>query len=269
MYLLREIWKHIRIYGLFVKNCLIAQMEYRLNFVISIAQECVFTFAKLLYVILIYQVGVDINGLSPDHVLLFIGTYMLMTGFYVLFFMDNFYQLSQHIQNGLLDVMMTKPVSLQFMVTLRRINFSFPIPNFIVGTAMVIMAWRRLGLEAGPQEIGLFLLLIASGTVLMYALFLLPMLLSFFIIKTQALIEIADKFWDFNNMPMGIYSRWIQRIGTFLLPIFVITNFPVLAIMKELSTLESIWVFLVPFLLLFVTRRAWKFCLSRYSSASS
>ncbi len=269
MYLLREMLKHMRIYGLFVKNCLIAQMEYRMNFVISIAQECVFTFAKLLYVILIYQVGVDINGLSPDHVLLFIGTYMIMTGFYVLFFMDNFYQLSQHIQSGLLDVMMTKPVSLQFMVTLRRINFSFPIPNFIVGTSMVVMAWRRLGLESGPQEIGLFLLLIVCGIVLMYALFLLPMLLSFYIIKTQSLIEITDKFWDFNNMPMGIYSRWIQRIGTFLLPIFVITNFPVLAMMDELDTLASIWVFAVPIVMLLVTRKVWRFCLSKYSSASS
>lgn len=265
----KELSKHIHIFWLFMKSCLIAQMEYRLNFVVSIIQESVFTLAKLLYVIVIYQVGVDINGLSPDQVMLFIGTYMIMTGIYTMFFMENFYQLSEHVRSGTLDMFITKPVSLQFMVTLRRVNFSFPIPNLLVGIAMVIIACRRLELDISASIIIPYLLLIVSGTILMYALFLLPQFLSFFIVKTQAVIEITDKFWDFNNMPMYIYNSWIQRVGIFVLPIFVITNFPALALLERISTTYAIWAVVVPMVMFIVTRKAWKYCLKYYSSASS
>lgn len=266
---MKEIIKHIQIFGLFIKNGLIAQMEYRLNFIIGILTESAFSIAKLLYVIVIYGAGVDINGLSPDQVLLFIGTYMLMTAIYTMFFMENFFQLSEHVRSGSLDMFLTKPVSVQFMATLRRVNFAYPIPNLLVGSAMVLTAKHRMALEVTPSALALYLLLIASGTLLMYALFLLPQLLTFFIVKTQSVIEIADKLWDFNNMPMLIYNKWIQRAGIFLLPIFVITNFPAMALLERLSGAYAAWGFIVPVLLFALTRKAWVFCLKRYSSASS
>ena len=46
---------------------------------------------------------------------------------------------------------------------------------------------------------------------------------------------------DFNNMPQLIYGKWMQRIGTFLLPVFVITNFPGLFLMGELSAPMAVW----------------------------
>lgn len=39
MNIVKECRKHVHIFWLFIKNCLAAQMEYRLNFVISILQE--------------------------------------------------------------------------------------------------------------------------------------------------------------------------------------------------------------------------------------
>ena len=54
---LREVHKHLAIYWLFVKNSLIAQMEYRANFVTSILMEAGYLFAKIMYVIVIYRSG--------------------------------------------------------------------------------------------------------------------------------------------------------------------------------------------------------------------
>ncbi len=42
-------------------------------------------------------------------------------------------------------------------------------------------------------------------------------------------------------MPQLIYGKWMQRIGTFLLPVFVITNFPGLFLMGELSAPMAVW----------------------------
>ena len=45
--LLREIKKHVLIYGLFLKNSLMVQMEYRFSFIGNLAMETGYLFVKL------------------------------------------------------------------------------------------------------------------------------------------------------------------------------------------------------------------------------
>jgi len=188
---------------------------------------------------------------------------------YTGFFMQNFYNIPRHVREGTLDMYIVKPVSLQFVTTLRQVDFSIPIPNIIGGTVMVVIAWNRLGIPAGFFNIAGYLGIIASGVVIAYSIYLAPQLLSFWIVKTGALVEIADKGWDFNNMPMVIYSRWIQRIGMFVIPIFAIFNLPPMFLLGQLDTVYTVWVFVAPLLFLFLVRKFWSFAVKRYSSASS
>ena len=118
--ILREIKKHLLIYILFVKNSLMAQMEYRFNFIGNLAMESGYLLVKLSYVVVVYRSGVKINGLSPDEILLFIGTFVTLTAIYAGLFMINNFQLRAKIKDGDLDLLLTKPVSLQFMATLRQ-----------------------------------------------------------------------------------------------------------------------------------------------------
>lgn len=144
---IRAIKKHLLIYFLFAKNSLISQMEYRANFIITICVESCYLFSKLLYVIVVYQVGVNIKGWPPDAILLFIGTFVLITAVYTGLFMQNFYGVPGLVRDGTLDMLIVKPISLQFIATLRRVEFSIPIPNIIGGTIMVVIAWNKLHLE--------------------------------------------------------------------------------------------------------------------------
>ncbi len=70
-------------------------------------------------------------------------------------------------------------------------------------------------------------------------------------------------------MPSAIYGKWMQRIGTFILPVFVITNFPGLFLMGELSAGLILWGALVPVLVFLIVRCVWKRAIRNYSSASS
>lgn len=87
--------------------------------------------------------------------------------------------------------------------------------------------------------------------------------------NTSAIAEITDSFWDFNNMPMDIYSRWIKQIGVFILPIFVISNFPPMFVLNKMPPIYLAWSAILPLLLLFLVRTLWKKGLGNYSSASS
>ena len=70
-------------------------------------------------------------------------------------------------------------------------------------------------------------------------------------------------------MPQMIYGKWMQRIGTFLLPIFVITNFPGLFLMGELTPGMMAWGVLSPILVFIITRIVWKKAIKNYTSAST
>jgi ABC-2 type transport system permease protein len=265
----RELKKHVQIYILFLKNSLMAQMEYRFNFIGNLSMEAGYLLVKLSYVVVVYRSGVSVNGLSPDEILLFIGTFVTLTAVYAGLFMINNFRLRGKIKDGDLDLLLTKPVSLQFMATLRQADLTIFMVDLIAGGIMVAIAWARLGIPFTLVTVGGYLGFMVISSLVSYSLFLLPQILSFWFLDTSAIAEISDSFWDFNNMPMDIYNRWIKAVGVFLLPIFVISNFPPMFVLGKMSPIYLAWAAALPILLLFVVRLMWRKGLRLYNSASS
>ena len=264
-----EIKKHIFIYYLFLKNSLMTQMEYRFNFIGNLTMEAGYLLVKLSYVVVVYRSGVKINGLSPDEILLFIGTFVALTAVYAGLFMLNNFRLRLKIRDGELDLLLTKPVSLQFMATLRQADLTIFGVDAIAGGIMVAIAWVRLGIPANLVTVGGYLGFMVISAVVSYSLFLLPQILSFWLVNTSAIAEVTDSFWDFNNMPMDIYNAWIQQIGVFVLPIFVITNFPPMFVLNKMPPVYLAWSAILPVALLLLVRQFWSIGLRKYNSASS
>ena len=265
---MRGLGYYCRLTGVFVKYSLMSALEYRANFIAGMTVEMGWMIIKLLYVAIIYKAGTSIGILTPDHILLFVGTYIFMTGIFMLYF-GNFNALPGMIQQGELDLYIVKPVSLQFLVTMRRLEFAYMLPNLVAGTVMIVTGWRLAGLPADPFFVAGFLFFLVCGCLLSYSLFLLPYLLAFWIVSLGGIVDIANAMWDFNNMPSMIYGKWGRRIGTYVLPIFVITNFPGLFLMGELGLGACLWGAGAPVLFFIISRRLWKMALKKYSSASS
>jgi ABC-2 type transport system permease protein len=243
------------------------QLEYRANFIIGISAECMWLATKLIYAFIVHQTGSTVGGLSPDEITLFIGTFILLTALYTGMFMMNFFYIPWKVQTGDLDLMLVKPISTQFHLTMREVDFAIPIPNIIGGVITVAVSWSRLGLEAGFVQIITYISLIISGIVLTYSIFLIPYLLSFMTVKVRAITEIADRMWDFNNMPMQIYGKALQSIGIFLIPVFVIANFPVMALFESLPLPLLAWGLILPVVLFIIVNKLFNVAIKRYSSA--
>lgn len=263
-----KIGRYLKLMGVFAKYSLMSALEYRVNFVTGVTVEMGWMVIKLLYVAIIYKAGTNIGILTPDHILLFVGTYMLMTGIYMLYF-GNFAALPGMVRQGELDLYLVKPVSLQFLVTMRRLDFAYLLPELVAGVAMIAAGWRLAGLPVGVVPVAGFLFFLACGCLLTYSLFLMPYILSFWMIMSGGVGDISNALWDFNNMPSLIYGKWFRRIGTYILPVFVITNFPGLFLMGELSPWACAWGAGAPVLFFALSRVLWKISLKRYSGASS
>ncbi|MVO99829.1 ABC transporter permease [Paenibacillus sp. N10] len=254
---------------MFIKNCLIAQMEFRGNFLMSLLVESVYLLAKLLYVLVVFRTDLHVDGVPPEGLLLFIGMHTVATGIYVGLFFTNFTKIPDYIKDGTLDLMITKPVSLQFIASLRYVDLALPIPDILVGAAMIIIGWNAMDIPLSLSTISGFSVLLLVSVIVTYCLMIIPALLSFRFVQTGSASEIANSLWDANNFPMAIYPAWVRRIGTFVVPLFLVTNFGPMFVLGQLTWVH-ICLALAGSLLLFAAVRAiWQHEVRNYSSASS
>lgn len=265
----KEICKHIRLLWLFTRRYLISQMEYKGNFFTFLIIESIILLSKLLYLSVTYNTGVVINGLTPDAIMLYTGTFLIISAVYAAFFMFNFFNFRRLVRDGGFDLYITKPVSLQFMATLSTVNLTVSIPNLVVGIVLVVKAWKRLGISTNLVFLGGYLGLVVCGIILIYGLLLFPQLLSFKLINVNAINDIAAELSNFNIMPMYIYKKWMQNVGLFIFPIFVVTNFPTLYVLGRLSRPMIVWGVAVPLIVLIIVRYCWCRAIKHYTSATS
>ena len=262
--------KRLRYYlgllALFARYSLMEQMEYRINFIAGIAVECGYMLIKLMYAVLILNAGADINGLSANEMLMCIGTYILVTGVYMGVY-PNFWALPLSVRDGSLDMLLTKPVNTQFLVTLRKLDFGMPLPDVACGAALIAWGWQREGLAVTLTNVAGFAALCLAGLFLTYCLFLIPELLSFWFVAGNGMQALSSAVFDFNNTPMNLYPHWVRRLGVFVLPVFVITNFPTLFAAGKLPPALTAWGLAVPALAFGVQRLVWRRALRRYTSA--
>ncbi len=264
-----KIKKYWRLYGAFVKNSLIHQMEYRVNFIMFLCAEASFVFLKVFYVMVLYNTDVDINGIPAETMLLFGGTFMIITGLYTSIFMSNIIELSHHIRTGFLDTLITKPVSLQFILSCRRFDLAALVANGITGIVMLFVAFTKINIKLEVTHILGFIILIFSSLIISYATFFCLQLISFWTVKSEAITRVLEVLWDSNNMPMTIYSKSIQNFFTFIIPLFVISNFPPMFILGKLTVLHFVWAIIAPFIFIGLNRSVWKYAMKNYTSASS
>ena len=249
----------------FIRISLLSQLEYRLNFISGVVVELAYMCIKLTYLVVVIRTGVKIGALTPDMVIIFIGSYCLMTG--ILCFLWGIAQIPGKALAGELDRMIVKPGSLMFMLTFGGFDFAMTVPNAGVGIALICIGWGRASIPVTFAMVGGFVFFALTGIVLTYAFMVVQALLVFWVTSINGTYTVAFALWDFNNMPMALYGKAVRRVGTFIIPIFVITNWSGLFILRSLSNLEIAWGAAVPFIVLLLTRLMWNRGLRRYTSA--
>lgn len=250
----------------FIRISILSQLEYRLNFVSGIFVESAYMCIKLTYLVVVVRTGVHIGALTPDMVMIFVGTYCFMTGIWML--LSGVNSIPSKVLAGQMDMLMVKPGSLMFMQTFGSFDFAMTVPNCSVGIALICMGWSRAQIPATFTAVGGFAFFMLMGMALTYAFTLIPALLVFWVSSVNGTFTLFAALWDFNNMPMALYGKTIQRIGTFIIPVFLLTNWAGLFVLKQLSPLEIGWGIAAPILVMAMARIMWNRGMRRYTSAN-
>lgn len=174
----RLFW-YLKLWSVFMKLSLQSQLEYRLNFAAGAFVETAYLCIKIVYLILIIRTGANIGFLTPNMVMIFIGTYIFMTGIWML--LTGIIKIPNVVLSGELDILMTKPGSLQFLQTFGSFDIGKTFPNILAGIVLIIIGWQKSNIAVSLLNISGFAFFMLCGMLLTYSFALIASLLVFWI----------------------------------------------------------------------------------------
>ncbi|MBV9672449.1 MAG: ABC-2 family transporter protein, partial [Verrucomicrobia bacterium] len=217
--------KYLAVYSIMVRNSLVREMNFKLNFVLWMVVDSLWFVGQLAFIeVLFNQVG-QIGDWTKWQMVLLVGTHQIISQLFQTFCYTNLTNLPELVRTGKLDFYLLQPIDGQFLTSFRHFNLDCLV-NASVGTATVIYSLYRLHVVPGLGHIVLYLAAILLGITIHYAIMFGLATVSFWTVKAQGLI------WGYYNViglaryPDVVFKGLVRLFFSWVLPVIVVSNVP-------------------------------------------
>lgn len=261
-------WRHIKLFIVFLKVSLQDDAAYRSEFWMRILSTLYSLAIAAVALWIIFSNTNQVAGWSLEQVIVLIGTYHTVAGVVRAVFAPNFQRLVEHVREGTLDFLLTKPGNSQFLASFRRIAI-FAGAESILGLIVVGIGVSRLSGAEGVHAAIAFPFALASGLVLLYSFWLFIVTFVFWFVRLDNLPQIFWSLFEAARYPLEIYPGWLRGVVTYLVPVGVVVTVPARGITGylQLTSLAAFAAFAA--VALWAASRFWRFGIGKYTSASS
>jgi ABC-2 type transport system permease protein len=264
-----DMGRYLAIYRLTVRNSLIREMSFKLNFLLWMVVELLWFAGQLAFIEVLYGQVDAIAGWTKWQVVALVGVHQIISQLFQAFFYMNLANLPELVRSGRLDLMLTLPVDAQFAISTRQISFD-SLVNTLVGTGIVAFALSKLGIVPGAAQLALAAVTIVFGVSVHYALLLALSCISFWSVRAQFIHGYFHVFM-LGRMPEAVFRGVFRLIFTWIIPVIWVSNLPTQILVRPF---ESPWPGMAALasgtcIVLGLSRALWLFALRRYASASS
>ena len=160
------------------------------------------------------------------------------------FFMTNVNELTDMIRTGGLDFILLKPMDTQFLVSLRRVEWS-SLSNLAVAVVLLGYAMLRLAYVPGPIQVVLYLAYVICGVAIYYSLMIALASATVWMGRNLTLFDFWFYITTFSRYPMEIYEGTVggplQLVFTFIVPILIVVNVPARILVWPLESRTGGW----------------------------
>lgn len=223
----------------------------------------------ILFFKIIFANTKQIAGYNFDEALFFYFIGQLC--FYTLWtlFITNLKNIIKFINNGNLDLILTKPLPHLFYLSTKQLNlFSGlrdALPTLIIISYFI--NWSNLAFTFLNITIGLIILI--CGIYLLYFIFFLAVLPAFWFGESSQLFESVFSILP-QEIPYEGYPKSLKAFFTTLLPtLFAIGISSSVMLGKTPAIPMLLYTFIITIIIFFIQNKLWNFALRNYSSASS
>lgn len=259
----------LKVAGALFKINLQQELAYRVDTVINILTSLMWLAWELIGLNIIFSNTTSIAGWHLGDLVALLGVFKLINTYMQAIVWPNTEKFNQGIREGTLDYTFLLPVSSQFMVSFSRIVI-WNAWNLLLGFALIGIGLFAVGSEP-PSWLSVvtFLLLTASGGLIIYSLWLALIALTFWFTKFDNNVTLMQALMDTGRYPSVVYPIWLRVIVTFIIPIAVATTVPLQALRGELTGWQVTLAFAAGLVAAFLSSQFWKAGVRRYSGASA
>lgn len=258
----------MRLYLKFFSMHLKSRMAYKKSFFFSIIGQFLTSFTSFLVVWFLFDRFNEVKGYTISECLLCAGVIAITFAFAEMFFrgFDSFQGIISNMQ---FDRMLLRPRSLVFQVMCHTIEFG-RIGRIVQGAMMLAYGIIVSPVTWTADRIAVLIFMIAGGTALFAALFILHAAVCFFTIEG---IEFLNVFTygarEYGAYPVDVYGNGVLKFCTYVIPYALIQYYPMTYLLGRteniaygLLPLAAAW-FLIPCCAL------WRYGVSKYKSTGS
>jgi ABC-2 type transport system permease protein len=267
-----------RVFLTFARNSLVRDMTFRANFIIEAVTSLAWMAMNLGYYLLIFQFTTSIGentGWGKYEFFVFLATTLFVNSIVQAFFMPNCEEFSELIRTGGLDFALLKPIDTQFLISLRKIDWS-SLANLLFAIGLLSYSLANLPQLPTLVQVVLYPLYLASGVAILYSLMITLAATSVWLGRNQTLYDFWFYITNFSRYPMEIYRGTIgsplRWFFTFIIPVLIVVNVPAQLMAKPLAAQS--WPLVVFALVaaagsLWISRQIFRRAMLSYRSASS
>lgn len=249
------------------KNNWVREAVYRTNFLTALATDIIWIVIEFSLFGVIYANVSTLPGWTRDQVYFFLGVFFASDALFTTFFQRNFWNFSDLVNKGELDILLTKPVSPVFLSLTRWMNLTAGF-NVLLGTGIMVRFAGPAGFEGGWKWFLVALWLLIGVTTALLVRFAFSIWV-FWTERSWAMSRLYYQFFTFATKPDGIYPKFIRYLILTALPFAFIGSVPARALLHGLSTREYTALFGVLLAFTVFDVVLWRKGLKRYQSASS
>ena len=259
--------RYLRLLRVFAATELQFEIEYRANLLVELLQMVVVIATSLAAALLLYVYTSQLNGWSLGEMLVLLGVFYVVQGAEETIFQPSFAKFMEHVRQGTLDFILLKPVSSQFLVSVRHMQL-VQVAQLALGLAIVGAGLSRIEALTPGTSLA-FGIALVCGFVLVYALLLALATLAFWFVRVDDIFAIFWAFLDAARFPIDIYPGWLRLTLSTVVPIGIAVTVPAQAIAGRLDPAGLAVLIIAAVAAAIVSHRLWRVGLRSYTGASA
>lgn len=260
--------RYLKLLAIFYKYSILKELEYRVNFLSNAVMSVFWLAWGILGVSVFFLHRNKMGDWTFPEVLMVVGLFTFFNGVMESFLRPNVGAVIEQIRDGTFDFVLTKPLNAQFISSLRNIVV-WRLVDVVIGIGIIIYALGQLHVAPTLVQISFFVVMLVSGIVIVYSIWLAMVSLAFWFVKIDNITELFYAFYEAGRYPVTIYRGVVRVLLTYIVPIAFVTTFPASALLGRLDQTTTLVGFLFAIGLFIASNRFWNFALRHYASASS
>lgn len=239
-------------------------IEYRKDFLIGVIPLILGRALGIVFITLIFNSVVSINGWKREEILFIYGFYLISSGVHMFIF-QGLKNLKGYFFSGYFETLMLRPQGILLSIVLSAFN-EYALGEILMGWIVAIYSLNSLNIKITLLKIVFILIFSTIGSLILGSFTILGCTFLFYSDGTFSPLTMFTSLEQFAKYPVNIYGGKMKFILTYVLPLGFVSFYPASYILRgEISILWTVSCeILISFTMLFLSKTFFEKSLRRY-----